>query len=108
MTPALAKRVLRAAKCGGVLFCLALVVAVYAMAAVPAWHQRVHHDANDPSHQCAVTLFLGGQVHCPGAHVQVIRPLPVLVSPAPARCADSLSADVPLLPGRGPPSCFFV
>jgi len=108
MTPAPAKRVLRAAKCGGAYFCLSLFLAIYAMAAVPALHQLLHHDANDPSHECAVTLFLGGQVHCPGTDVAAIEPLPVLISPAPARCADFVSADVRLLPGRGPPSCFFV
>jgi hypothetical protein len=106
--PAPAKWLLRAAKSGGANFCLALFVAIYAMAAVPALHQLVHHDANDPSHECAVTLFLGGQVHCPGTDVEVVKSPPVLISPAPARCADFLSADVRLLPGRGPPSCFFV
>jgi hypothetical protein len=108
MTQAPSKRVWRAAKRGGAVFCLALVVAVYAMAAVPALHKLVHPDAGDPSHACAVTLFLGGQVHCPGTDAGVITAPPVLISPAPAHCADFISADVRLLPGRGPPSCFFV
>jgi hypothetical protein len=77
------------------------------MAAAPALHELVHHDAGDPSHQCAVTLFLGGQVHCPGTGVEVIKSAPILISLAPARRIVCISADVRLLPSRGPPSPFF-
>jgi hypothetical protein len=102
-----AKRMLRAAKFGGAVFCLLIFVAIYAMAAVPALHELVHHDASDPSHQCAVTLLLTGQVHCPGTVVQAAKPAPVLISVAPSRRIVCISADVRLLPSRGPPSSFF-
>jgi len=105
--PSLAKRILRAAKFGSTFFCLAVFIAVHALAAVPALHKLVHHDAGDPSHQCAVTLLLNGEVHCPGTEVAVTKSTPVLISVAPSRRIVWVSADVRLLPGRGPPSSFF-
>jgi hypothetical protein len=73
------------------------------MAAVPAFHAWVHSDAGTPGHECAVTLFLQGQVHSPATDVAVAPCLPLLVSYAPARGVDFASADVRLLPSRGPP-----
>jgi hypothetical protein len=31
----------------------------------PSLHELIHHDADDEHHDCAVTLFLGGQVDQP-------------------------------------------
>jgi len=95
---------MRAVKCGAGVFCLALFLLVQTMAAVPAVHEWVHHDACEPGHECAATLLLSGQVHSPATYVAVIKPLPVLVCCAPARVVDFVSADVQLLPCRGPPA----
>jgi len=95
---------MRAAKSGAAAFSLGVFLLVQTMAAVPSFHAWVHHDANDPSHECAVTLLLHGQVHAAGTEVGVMEFLPVLISSAPARCADFVSADVRLLPSRGPPA----
>lgn len=39
---------------------IAHLLAVVAMAACPHWHEEAHHDANEESHECAVTLFRSG------------------------------------------------
>jgi hypothetical protein len=95
---------MRAAKSGAVAFCTGVFLLVQFMAAVPAFHAWVHHDAADPNHECAATLFLHGQIHCPTTGLAAIKFPPVLVSLAPSRCADFVSADVRLLPSRGPPA----
>jgi len=95
---------MRAAKNGAGFFCLSVFLLVQLMAAVPAFHTWAHQDARDPGHECAVTLFLHGQVHSPATEVEVTKNLPVLISPAPARRVAFVSADVRLLPSRGPPA----
>jgi len=74
------------------------------MVALPGLHVLFHSDASDPGHQCAVTLFAHGQVHCPEAAVPVVRPEPLAVFVQSRREAGFVSTDVRLLPGRGPPS----
>jgi hypothetical protein len=39
----------------------ATVVALF-LAVCPSVHELIHHDADDEHHDCAVTLFLAGQV----------------------------------------------
>lgn len=104
MTPVPAQRIVRAAKKGASLFSISVFLLVQIMAAVPAFHAWAHQDARDPSHECAVTLFLHGQVHTPATEVEVTKHLPCLFIQAQARSADFISADVRLLPSRGPPA----
>jgi len=40
--------------------CAALVVLLAVLAASPALHEWLHHDAGDTNHECAVTLFQHG------------------------------------------------
>jgi len=95
---------MRAVKGGGAALSLGVFLLVQIMAAVPAFHAWVHHDAGEPNHECAATLFLNGQVHSSATDVQAAPRPPVLVSCAPACGVDFVSADVRLLPGRGPPA----
>jgi hypothetical protein len=95
---------MRAVKSGAGLFCLGAFLLLQFMAAVPAFHSWFHHDAADPDHQCAVTLFLHGQMHSATTGVEAAAFSPVLISLAPARGVDFVSADVRLLPSRGPPA----
>src|SRR5277367_6757638 len=44
----------------------------------PSLHDLVHHDADDEHHDCAVTLFLGGQVE-QSALDSIILTKPILV-----------------------------
>jgi hypothetical protein len=48
-------------KASAVLLC-AMVLFLAALAASPSLHEWLHHDANEPNHDCAVTLFVHGQV----------------------------------------------
>jgi hypothetical protein len=95
---------MRAVKSAARVFCLGVFLLVQTMAAVPAFHAWVHHDAADPSHECAVTFFLHGQVHSPTTDVEAAPCPPLRISHAPPRRADFVSTDVRLLPSRGPPA----
>jgi len=95
---------MRTAKSGAAVFCLGVFLLVQIIAAVPSFHAWVHHDASDPNHECAVTLFVHGQVHSPSTEVEVTKCLSVLVSHAPPSGVDFVSADVRLFPSRGPPA----
>lgn len=48
-------------KASAVLLC-AMVLFLAALAASPSLHEWLHHDANEPDHECAVTLFVHGKV----------------------------------------------
>jgi hypothetical protein len=74
------------------------------MAAVPDLHARIHSDSSNPSHQCAVTMFLHGQVHAASAAVDAVRNVPVFSSEPLLTAEAFASVDVRLLPCRGPPS----
>lgn len=89
-------------------FCLVLFLTVYAMAAVPALHLLAHAGARDAQHECAVTLFAHGQVHCASTVVDWLQPVPLIVSSRPAPRALFVSTDLRLLHSRGPPTVFFL
>jgi hypothetical protein len=80
-----------------------LVLLLNAMAAAPALHDLIHHDAAESGHQCAVTLFAHGQMDSPVLEVAASIP----VAPAeflPLISVSVLNAPVETLPpGRGPP-----
>jgi hypothetical protein len=102
--PPSARKVMRAAKCGAGAFSLGLFLLVQTLAAVPSFHAWVHPDAADPNHECAVTLFLHGQVHGSTTELEASPCPPVFVSLAPSCGVDFVSTDVRLLPSRGPPA----
>jgi hypothetical protein len=87
-------------------FCLVLFLAVYAMVAIPALHVLAHDGARDAGHECAVTLFAHGQVHCASTIVELRRPAPLLLAAELPPRAIFISADVRLLPSRAPPQGF--
>jgi len=82
---------------------LGVFLLLQAMATLPALHALVHHDASDPSHECAVTLFSHGQVDVSSAAVQVHRAPERLICSQSAPEAIFVSTDLRLLPSRGPP-----
>lgn len=83
---------------------LGVFLLLQAMVTFPGLHELFHHDASEPDHQCAVTLFVHGQVHCADVAVPLLRPEPLPVFIQSLREAVFVSADVRLLPVRGPPS----
>ncbi len=94
----------RKAKRGLAALGLAVFLLLQAMVTFPGLHALFHRDASDPAHECAVTLFVHGQVHCADAAVSVLRPEPVPLFIQSFREPVFVSADVRLLPGRAPPS----
>jgi hypothetical protein len=94
----------RATKIAAAIFCVALVFALALLASCPSLHQLIHKDADDPDHECAVTLFSHGQVDASPAAA------PVFCAPERLIFSQSLpriifvSTDIRLLPGRGPPA----
>ena len=89
-------------------FCLVLFLTVYAMVAIPALHLLAHAGARDAQHECAVTLFAHGQVHCASTAVDWVRPIPLVVTSRPSPRALFVTTDLRLLPSRGPPGLFFL
>ncbi len=88
----------------GIALSLALLVLVLnAMAACPALHELVHHDADTPGHDCVVTMFAHGQVD--SAAVEVSVPIPSTVVATAPQFAIFVFAPVVenLPPGRAPP-----
>lgn len=51
-----------------------VVLLLAAIAACPELHELIHHDAGKPDHECAVTMFVHGQVD--SAVCEIIIPLP--------------------------------
>ena len=80
-----------------------LVLALNALTASPALHERLHHDAHERGHQCAITLFAHGQVEHAAVAVEPAPAVPggqlVLLSPV----ADFVATFIVLPSDRGPP-----
>jgi hypothetical protein len=57
----------------------------------PAVHELIHHDADDEHHDCAVTMFLAGQVEqAPIDPIVVAKP--ILVAELPQRTFESAAS----------------
>ena len=80
-----------------------MILFLNALAACPALHRLIHHDANRPGHECAVTVFAHGKVDA--ATVDVPRPAPAIAIGAEPRIyfAFVSTAVEHLPPGRAPP-----
>jgi hypothetical protein len=80
-----------------------LVLLLDAMAACPALHELIHHDAGKADHECAVTMFAHGQVDSASVDVPVIVPL-TWVEAVPPVVISVFSPAIENLPaGRAPP-----
>jgi len=86
---------------------VALVLLLDAMVACPGLHELLHADADQAGHECAVTMFIHGQVDSAVVLVAAILPAaPVEFSPQTATALFHARTDI-LPPGRGPPAgCF--
>jgi hypothetical protein len=82
---------------------VALVLLLDAMAACPALHELIHHDAGQAEHQCGVTLFAHGQVDSAVVDVPVVATV-IPVESAPQIVFSIFSPAIKDLPaGRAPP-----
>ena len=81
-----------------------LVLLLNAMAVAPALHELIHKDADEPGHECAVTLFAHGHIESPVCDVPVVlsaafvTTTPLLIFPIFSSVIENLP------PGRAPPS----
>jgi hypothetical protein len=75
-----------------------------AMAACPALHELIHHDADQPGHECAVTIFAHGKVESATIEVPVVATA-VSIEAAPQIEFPVFGTAIENLPpGRAPPS----
>jgi hypothetical protein len=74
-----------------------------AMAASEPLHKFFHADADDPGHECAVTLFVHGQVDASPVDVPFIVPVTRLETTPPAIFSIFSATIKDLPPGRAPP-----
>ncbi|HUC83585.1 MAG TPA: hypothetical protein VL970_00220 [Candidatus Acidoferrales bacterium] len=80
-----------------------LFLLLNAMAASPALHEWLHHDAGQPGHQCGVTLFAHGLVDAAAGDVPMAAPMPS-VEAVPSLVICVFSPAIEQLPaGRAPP-----
>ena len=81
-----------------------MVLLLNAMAACPALHELIHKDADQPGHECAVTMFAHGQVNSATVDVSVTAPA-VMIEAAPQIEFSLFSTAIENLPpGRAPPA----
>jgi hypothetical protein len=85
---------------------LLLFLSLSALSASPALHEKLHSDARNPDHHCAITLLTHGHVDVPFCD----NPICLALNPgsyAPSFdlsvCGDAIEF---LPPGRGPPAVF--
>jgi len=83
---------------------IGLVLWLNAVAASPALHRMIHHDANKADHQCAVTLFAHGQVESAATVIPVVLPVTFAETSRPVGSLLSGSTIELLPPGRAPPA----
>ena len=71
---------------------LAAQLALLAMAVSPSFHKWLHHDADGPSHQCAVNAVVHGQIDISVATPVTLLPLAfgLLSTESPDRMQRSL------------------
>src|SRR6202049_1360320 len=71
------------------LFLAAMLQWAAVLAVCPSVHELIHHDADDEHHDCAVTLFLAGQVEQAFIDTIIIR------QPAPVELPLHRTCDAP-------------
>jgi len=83
-----------------------LVLLLNFLAASPSLHARIHTDAGQTEHQCAVTLFAHGHVDSAPVGIPIFAPMDL----AAARPAFNLSVFTPAIENlpaeRAPPVSF--
>jgi len=81
-----------------------LVLLLNAMAACTSLHEKIHKDADQPGHECAVTMFAHGKVDAATVDVSVVFSADRIEAAPPVHFCLFSSATKNLPPGRAPPS----
>jgi hypothetical protein len=82
---------------------IALVLLLNALAACEPLHKLIHHDADQPDHECVVTMFAHGHVDSASCDVPVVMVLALIPTTAPIVFSVPGTAIQNLPPGRAPP-----
>lgn len=85
--------------------CVALILTLGLLAASPTLHHWLHHDAGQPGHECAITLFAHGAP--PVAALPALTPPAAHPWPASLPARENLSLAAParrLPPAQAPPA----
>jgi hypothetical protein len=81
-----------------------IILLLDAMAACPALHEMIHHDAGKEDHDCAVTMLAQGKVNSVTCEI-VIPPPIILVEITPCFVFSIFGPAIENLPqGRAPPA----
>jgi len=80
-----------------------LVLLQLAMVASESLHKFFHADADDPGHECSVTMFAHGQVDASPVEVPVVAPIAGVDITPPAVESVLCASFKDLPPGRAPP-----
>jgi len=86
------------------LLAAALYVTGAALAALPALHQWLHHDAASPEHQCAATVVAQGQVDAAVTTVSLAVPTVVAKQTCPVQVLRLVPPAFQRPPERAPPA----
>lgn len=88
----------------GAVLQLVLFLFVLAMGASESLHRAFHPDADEPNHQCAVTMLHAGQVDAPTVGAPIIHPQPLAFALTVIESFSVTSEVVFLPPSCGPPA----
>ena len=85
------------------LLCALELLLLTALAAAPGLHERLHHDAHQADHHCAITALAAGKIHLASATPVISRPAPDIIAAVLPPTPVYFAVDYQLLPGRAPP-----
>jgi hypothetical protein len=81
-----------------------MILLLDAMAASPALHEWIHKDADQPGHECAVTMFAHGKVDSATIDVPVVAPAAAIQATPQVELSVFTPAIENLPQGRAPPA----
>ena len=81
-----------------------IVLLLDAMAACPALHEMIHHDAGKEEHDCAVTMFAQGKANSVTCEIIIPPPTLSVEIDKPFIISDFSPAIENLPQGRAPPA----
>jgi len=80
-----------------------LVLLLNALEASEPLHKLFHHDADQPGHECAITLFAHGHVESTVSDLPVVAPVVWTETSLPVESLSFSTAIENLPDGRAPP-----
>ena len=82
---------------------ISLLLFAFGLSASKQLHKNFHSDADNPQHECIVTVLSNGGVDLVAADAPVLQPTEVVVPFSRVQSVVCTSIDYRLPPDRGPP-----